>query len=599
MNKSMQKRLRFFSVVTLLLMLVLTGRLAWLQIYRYDYYFARAETNRIRELPVTAPRGTIHDRNGEVLAGSRAGFTVSLLDLTRRDRPEVVRYLSGLLEMDEDSIMQKITERRFSTFAPIRLKNDVSGQVVAKIRERQLELPGVIIETQPVRDYPGGSLFAHLLGYVGEISPERLQLAAEQGITYRPGDIVGRAGLESTWERLLRGQDGILHVETNHFGQRVRVLDQEDPVPGHNLQLTVDARLQRTVEQALSGVIATEREAGNEQAGKGAVVVLDPRNGEIVALAAYPAFDPNTITIDFPVLKKGRDEPLVNKAVQGIYPIGSTMKMAGAVAGLEEEVIGPGSRISCTGPKVFFRGEEPRGCFRGAVHGALNVVQALAKSCNIFFFELSLRLGIDTMERYAHDLGFGQPTGLQDIEGEASGVFDSRNWRRSRNDRWNHGDVLSVAIGQADTRVTPLQLANYAALLANGGIHYRPRLVRTVTDHRGQEVYRSGPEELRRLEYSEETWQTVREGLTSVTAPGGTAASLFRLPVRVAGKTGTAQVGGRDSKIKAHSLFVGYAPADAPEIAFAVIVEHGESGARTTLPVVEALINGYFADPGK
>jgi penicillin-binding protein 2 len=599
MNKSMQKRLRFFSAATLLVMLVLTARLAWLQIYRHDYYFSRAETNRIRPLPVTAPRGIIYDRHGEVLAGNRAGFTVSLLDLPKRDRPEVARFLATLLETDEGWIHQRIAERRFSTFAPIRLKNDVSPGVVARVREQQLELPGVIIETQPVRYYPGGGQAAHLLGYVGEISPEELQIAMEQGVAYRAGDNIGKVGLESAWESKLRGRDGTLLVETNRFGQRVSVLDQEPPLPGYNLQLTLDAGLQRTAEQSLAGVITAAREAGNEQAGRGAIVVMDPRSGEILALASYPAFDPNSISLDFPALGKDRDQPLVNKAILGTYAIGSTMKMVGAVAGLEEGVLDERTRIVCSGPKIFFRGENPRGCFRGAVHGALNVVQALAKSCNIFFFELSLRLGIDTMERYAHDFGFGQPTGLQDISGEAHGVFDSRERRRSRGTRWYPGDVLSVAVGQANTRVTPLQLANYAAMLANGGIHYRPRLVRAVTNNQGEEVYRSGPEILRRLDYSEETWHIVRRGLESVTAPGGTAATLFRLPVRIAGKTGTAQVGGRDSLLKPHTLFVGYAPAQAPEIAFAVIFEHGESGALTTLPVVESVVGEYFREAGE
>ena len=243
MNKSMLKRLRFFSAATLLVMLVLTARLAWLQIYRYDYYFSRAETNRIRALPVTAPRGIIYDRHGEVLAGNRAGFTVSLLDLPKRDRPEVARFLATLLETDEDWIHERIAERRFSTFAPIRLKNDVSPEVVARVREQQLELPGVIIETQPVRYYPGGSLAAHLLGYVGEIGPEELQRATEQGAAYRAGDNIGKFGLESAWESKLRGRDGTLLVETNRFGQRVSVLDQENPLPGHNLQLTLEARL--------------------------------------------------------------------------------------------------------------------------------------------------------------------------------------------------------------------------------------------------------------------------------------------------------------------------------------------------------------------
>lgn len=597
MNKYMLKRLRFFMMIALLVMLLLVARLAWLQIYRHDYYFARAEDNRIRELPVTAARGEIYDRHGELLAGSRPGFTVSLLDFPKHDRPEVIRFLSELLEMEEGLIQRRIAAQRYRTFAPIRLKNDVSAEVVAKIRERQLELPGVIIETEPVRRYPNDSLAAHVLGHVGEIGPEQLRRLAEQDISYRSGDKIGAFGLESAWEQTLRGQDGRLIVETNRYGQRVRVLGKENPIPGGRLHLTLDVRLQRIIEQAFSETVTAAREQGNDQAGRGAVVILNPNNGEILAMASFPAYNPNTISKDIDALNADPNNPQVNRTIFDGYPAGSTLKMLGAVAGLEEGVLSEKTRIICTGRKIFFRGERPRACFRGTVHGALNVVEALAKSCNIFFFELALLLGIDTLERYARDLGFGLTTGLTDIGGESGGIFDSREWRRSRNERWNIGDVLSVAIGQADTQITPLQLANYAAMLANGGFHYRPRLLQSVTDYRGETVYRAEPEVLRRLLYNEETWRVVRQGMEAVTLPGGTAASLRQLPVRLAGKTGTAETGGQGTDRRPHSLFVGYAPAEAPEIAIAVIVEHVETG--TVVPLVARIISEYYQSEAK
>jgi penicillin-binding protein 2 len=589
MSKSMLKRLRIFMLLVLLAMVGLGARLYWLQIHQYDFYFARAETNRIRELPVTAARGEIFDRNGEVLVANRPGFTVSLLDLPKREQPEVIAYLSELLEMDEEKIRTEMSNQQFRAFAPIRLKRDVSAEVVAQIGERRMDLPGVIIETEPIRYYTRNNFAAHVLGYTSTISPVLWQQKREEGQTYRLTDQIGITGIESSYESYLRGIDGKLFVEANRFGRRIRTLGKEDPVPGHSLYLTIDSRLQEIVERSLVKVIEDGIAAGNTQLGKGAVVAIDPRNGEILAMASYPDYNLNAIREDIKMLEADPSHPLFNKAFRGGYPVGSTYKMAVAVAGLEEGLINANSIITCTGRKQFFPGDMFRACFDSRVHGSLNVRDAIARSCNIFFFELGVRLGIDRITTYAESLGFGNVTGLTDLAGERPGVL----LRRQPGRRWNPGDVLTAAIGQGHM-ITPLQLANYTAMLANGGIHYRPRLVKEVVSHRGETVYRAEPEVLNNLGYSDKTWQAVQQGMVATVLPGGTGSMLRHLPVKVAGKTGSAE--SSPGKMP-HSLFVGYAPAEAPEIAIALIVEHGGLGYQAAVPLTNLIFSQYYAPP--
>ncbi len=588
MSKSMLKRLRIFMLLVFLAMSVLAARLYWLQVYQYDFYFARAETNRIRELPVTAARGEIFDRNGEILVANRPGFTVSLLDLPKREQPAVIAYLSELLEMAEEQIREAIAKQQFRAFAPIRLKRDVSAEVVAKIGERRMDLPGVIIETEPIRYYAKDNFAAHVLGYTSTIPPELWQQKRAEGQAYRLTDQIGITGIESTYENYLRGNDGKLFVEVNKHGRRIRVLGKEDPVPGHSLHLTIDARLQEIVESSLAEVIQDGIAAGNTQMGRGAVVALDPRNGEILAMASYPDYNPNTLREDILKLQSDPNDPLNHKALRGGYPVGSTFKMAVAVAALEEGLINAGSIITCTGRKQFFPGDVPRACFDNRVHGALNVRDAIARSCNIFFFELGVRLGIDRLTTYAESLGFGKVTGITDLAGERPGVL----LRRQPGRRWNPGDVLTASIGQGHM-ISPLQLANYTAMLANGGIHYRPYLVKEVITQQGETVYRAQPEILNNPGYSDRTWQAVQKGMEATTLPGGTGSSLRHLPVRVAGKTGSAE--SSPGKMP-HSLFVGYAPAEAPEIAIALIVEHGGLGYQAAVPLTNLIFSRYYAD---
>lgn len=589
MNRTLSVRLRTFMGLVILVIIVLTARLAWMQLVRYDFYFARAEGNRIRQIPVKAARGEIFDRNDELLAGNRPGFTVSLLGLSSRDQPRVISELSGILEMEESDILEEINRQRFYSYAPIVLKRDVTPEVVAMINERRMELPGVIIETEPIRNYEHDSLAAHVLGYVGQITSELWKQKEAEGEVYRGSDIIGISGIESTWEKLLRGTEGKLVVETNSAGRRMGILDSVDPVPGHNLFLTLDSRLQEICERALEKVIAEGRENGNMALGKGAVAILDPKSGAILAMASTPSFNPNTLKADFLSLQNDPNHPFINKVIQGTYPVGSTFKMVLAAAALEEGIITEKTLITCSGRKQFFPGEKPRSCYGGTAHGALNVSQAIAKSCNIFFFELGMRMGIDTLSAYAEDLGFGQLTGLKDLVGEQAGVL----LKREPGKRWNPGDVLTAAIGQGHA-ITPLQLAVYTSMLVNGGTHYKPYLVQKAVNHRGETVFYAEPEVVNQLDFDENTWKVIQKGMQAVVLPGGTGTALGSLPVTVAGKTGSAEAG---QGLLAHSLFVGYAPVENTEMVIAAIVEHGGLGYETAIPLVNMILSEYYGEP--
>ena len=589
MNKSLVRRFRVFTTLVILVILVLIARLAWLQIYQYDHYVARAENNRERQLPISAPRGEIFDAAGDLLVANRPGFSVSILDVNARESADVITQLSTLLDIPEEEIKDKIWNERYRSFAPIRLANNVSPEIVAKIAESRLELPGVFVETQPVREYVNDTLAAHVLGYVGPISREQLQSEQSRGMSYRGTDEIGQDGVEAAWEDVLRGEEGTLMVETNRYGRRTRVLSQEEPVPGDSIYLTLDSRLQDIAERALHDVITDLIADGNTQAGRGSVVVLDPNTGAILAMVSYPGFNINTFRsnkAEYEELEQHKNQPLYNKAIKGRYPVGSTFKMIPGIASLEAGLIGERSTVTCRGVATYFGGSRTARCH--SVHGTLSIVGAIAKSCNIFFYEMGYRLGIEQLTENVEAFGFGSPTGLNDLRGEIGGMINSPKYRSN----YNPGDLMGAAIGQGHD-ITPLQLANYAAMLANRGTHYRPYLVQEAISHGGDVTFRAEPEVLNQLEYSASNWDTIQRGMAAVTVGGGTAPSMAQLPVKVSGKTGTAQTSGY-----AHSTFVGFAPAENPEIAFAIVVENViDTGGRwrgAAVPVTSQIIREYY-----
>ncbi len=595
MNKKMLKRSRLFLAVVVVIFMVLTARLAYMQIIQYDYYWSRAEKNRLRILPITAPRGEIFDRNGEQLVANRPGFTVSLVDLGQGYSHKTIAQLSKLLDMDEKEIWKKINSQYYRRYLPIRLKADVPIETVAQISERRLELPGIVIEVQPIRYYVYDNFAPHVLGYLGEgtVADWVQELWQETGYSYHPGDLVGQSGIEQVWEPFLKGRDGGIQVEVNSTGQAIREFERVEPVPGNDLYLTLDLGLQKTLEKALEDIINKQLEENNRFAGEAAAVVLDPNNGKILAMASAPTYNLNTFRQDYPALvKDDARRPLINKTIGDYYPVGSVFKMVTALAALEEGVVSPRNIIYCGGS--YTRYGATKICYHGTAHGGVSIFDALKKSCNIFFYEMGLRVGIDKLSHYAREFGFGECVGLEDIPGEKAGLVASREYKKQLyNEPWYPAETMDAAIGQSFHGITPLQLANYVAMIANGGIHYRPYLVEKVVDSEGSVLKVTEPEVLRRFEADEANWEIIRKGMRLVTQPGGTASRLAHLPITVAGKTGTAQVVGKGRNTPSHSLFVAYAPAEKPEIAFAIFIKHGAARGSTAVPVAQQILEYY------
>ena len=588
MTKLMLHRVRVIFVIVIAVFVLLSGRLAHLQILKHEYYWNRAEKNRLTKITLVAARGEIYDRSGKLLVGNRPGFVVSLMDLGDGYDPQTISFLSEVLEIEEEEIYDAIQGQLYMRYLPLSLKSDISPETIARISENRWKLQGVNIEVHPIRDYKVGSSAAHVLGYLGQSTPsEAMQERwAKEGYVYKVGDMVGQTGLEQTWEPWLRGQNGEQLVEINHLGQAIDYFDRIEPVPGHNLFLTLDLDLQQVAEDALQRrveAIKTEGK-GNRYAGRAAAVVMDPNSGAILALANYPSYDLNTFRQNYTELLNDPYRPLNNTAIQGAYPVGSTFKMVTGAAVLEEGLYYERHYTRC--PGVITLAGDTRACYNSIAHGAVNFYDALAVSCNIYFYRAGLAAGADLLAKYAREFGFGSLTGLIDIMGENPGILVS-----NENRTLYPADAMSLAIGQLSS-YTILQLANYVSMIANGGVHYRPYLVQTVQDSAGNVVHETKPEVLHRADISERTFSILREGMRRVTQPRGTAWYNFsQLPVTVAGKTGSAEVG---RGIPAHSLFVGYAPYEKPEIAVAVIVEHGGIGATGAVPVAAEIMEYYF-----
>lgn len=596
MDKRMLKRTRLFISIVLLIFVLLSARLAYLQIIQHEHYWARAETNRMRILPITAPRGEVFDQQGEQLATNRPGFTVSMVDLGTGYEEETVSRLGELLEMEEEEIMEKIRSQYYRRYLPVRLKNDVDEEVVAQIAEHRLDLPGVLIEAQPIREYVSEETAAHIIGYLGDSPMEEwiVERWQEEGYEYQIGDLVGQKGLELAWEPYLRGEDGGVQVEVNVTGQAIREYERVDPQPGSDIYLTIDLSFQKKVENILKEAVARQlEEEGNLYAGEAAAVVLEPDSGKVLALASIPTYDPNTFRQDYRSLEEDPRRPLNNKAIADHYPVGSSFKMVTAVAAMEAVGIGRNDTITCRG--TLTRYGATKSCYRGTVHGTLGIVDAITRSCNIFFYEMGLKVGIDSLAHYSREFGFGSPVGLTDIFGEKSGIVASRDYKdQVYNESWYPAETMDAAIGQSFHSFTPLQMANYAAMIVNGGIHYRPYLVEKVVDSEGNVEMMAEPEVLHHMDVNSATWDVVREGMVKAARPGGTAGHLADLPVDIAGKTGTVQVVGTEGSIPNHSIFVAYAPVDEPEVALVVFIKHGGTGGETAAPVAGEILMEYF-----
>lgn len=601
--REMEQRLRFLSYFVIVVFTALFFRLWYLQIMQGAVFAERARTNSMRRVVITAPRGIFYDRNGKRLVDSRLAFSVSVIPRELpRDHLEIFRKLGRILGMDPREIEQAVSNPNNMPYYPVRLKRDVDAKTVTLVEESRLDLPGVIVEELPVRDYIYGRYAAHLFGYLGNISGKEYEYYKNYG--YMASDVIGKTGLERDFEEYLRGVDGGQQVEVNKVNRPIRVLGEVEPIPGDNLVLTLDSHVQQVAEEALDQQLDWIRKnTPYKNARAGAVIALIPKTGEILAFASRPDFDPNRFVGGVPAeyweeLSKDPYHPFTNRVTQAAFPPGSTFKAVTGIAALEEGKTTANEYFyDINGRDSVYPQKTDWGLADGIFHGKQTIVEGLQNSCNIVFYELGRRVGINRLAYWARELGLGQPTGLKLTPTERYGTVPDEEWKRKQftrpdNKIWYPIETLDVAIGQGALEVTPIQLANLYATIANGGTAYRPFVVKEITSRDGRVIKRFRSEVLRRVRLKPQTVAIIKEGLSKVVGEG-TAAYAFRgFPLPVAGKTGTAEIakGVRD----VHAWFAAFAPIDDPQIVVVTMVERGGHGGSSAAPVARKVMEAFF-----
>lgn len=586
-------RLHTLLVVCLVLFAVLLGRMVYLQLWRGDYYAKQSDGNRLRQSRILAPRGIIYDSEGKELVNNLPGYAV-VLQKQSSYKPETLQRLSNLLQMPVEEINAKIKASE-NFYEPIMLKNNLDQQMVTKIEEQRRYMPEVMLSVQPIRNYPYHELAVHALGYVGEVSAYEIEQGLFKNITQ--GSLVGKAGLEKTYDKYLRGEDGAFMEEVDVAGNVVKHYDSVQPVPGKNLKLTIDYELQKELEAFTDKHLAFLRSSGIAPGARAAVVVaIDPRNGAVRAMVSRPGYDPNWFvhgisSKNWNSINNDPNYPMNNKVITGEYPPGSTFKIVTGSAAFELKKVGLDEPIFDGG---FHPMVPTMGNAGGEVLGWLTFIKALAMSDNVYFYELGYRVGIDNIEKYAHIFGFGERTGI-DLEGESKGLVASKKVKREIWDEdWRLGDTFNAAIGQGFNLTTPIQLSVMLSIVANGGTKYQPYLVDSIINSDGSLFEKPKRAEGKHIDVSQQTIDYIRMGMSATTQEGGTASYFAGLPKPIAGKTGTAENShGRD-----HGLFVAYGPVDDPELVVVCIVEQGGFGSVAAGPIVYKAFEEFFQEKG-
>ena len=569
------------------------------QVVQFQRYDELAERQHLRKLPLRAPRGTLYDRNGKVLVRNTYSFTIALVREQAPDIPETLRRLAVATGVDETRMAESVAnakKRRDPLYRPVPIIEHATLAQVAAVTARQIDLPGVVVQELPTREYPEGGMAAHLFGYVGEIQEAQLQRPEFPGL--ESGAMVGQTGLERTYNTLLQGTDGSRIVAVNSRGREVERLGEEDPVDGDRLQLTVDLDLQKALEDAFAA-----------SGYAGAAIFMDPRTGEVLSLTSLPSYDPNAFAtgIDraaFSKLMNDPQKPFQNRLIQGTYPPGSTFKIAMAVAALETGVITPDFKVNCPGHFDFGGRAFKCSLKDGRGHGVIDLRHAIEKSCNVYFYTVGSKLKIDTIHEYAEKLGLVGKTGI-DLPGEVDSFVGSTEWsERVRHQPWYPGETISVSIGQGAVNVTPIGLATMVATMANGGTLITPHVLKAVDTGTGWQPM-GNPPPRSSLFIKPDNLQAIRDGLWMVVNEAGTGRGARILGRDVSGKTGTAQVisnegraaakGRTDKNLEDNGWFVFFAPRDNPQIAGAVFVEHGGHGGTTATPIARHVLETFFA----
>jgi penicillin-binding protein 2 len=569
-----------------------------LQIAQHEKYAELAENNNQRTLALRAPRGVLFDRNGTVLVENRHSYSISIVREQTTDLDRTIRLLASVLGFEERTVREIVDRhRREPAYRPIVIVQDATLPQVAAVTARRLdfELPDVVIEQVPTRQYPE-TMAAHLFGYVGEVNDS--QIAG--GDNLKSGDIVGQSGVEKIYNSLLMGEDGAKIVVVNSVGREIRTLEEDPPTEGKRLQLTLDYDVQKAIEDAFDSI-----------GFNGAAVVLDPQNGDVLGFTSRPAYDPNAFAagidrVKWASLMEDEDRPLNDRAIQGRYSPGSTFKMAVALAALEEGIITPDFRVSCPGHANFY-GRDFK-CWKKGGHGSIDLRHAIEQSCDVYFYTVANMVGVDKINKWATALGLGVMSGI-DLPNEVQGLVPSTEWKREKmHEKWYAGETISVGIGQGQVSVTPVSMAVYAATLANGGTRLTPHLLKAVDDGTGWKPVPPPPPQAQ-SNIDPEKMQAIRDGLWMVVNQAGTGHNALLKgpdgkPIHdVSGKTGTAQVisnqgkaaaGNTTKDLRDNGWFVFFAPRDKPEIAGVVFLEHGVHGSNAAL-VAHHILDTFFA----
>lgn len=579
----------FILRVGLLLVVALLGLRLWhLQIREGPYYRDLSENNRTRLVLLEPARGLIYDRHGVLLANNVPSFSLYVTLEDVKDREVLIQQLTDLLGLDPTIVRKKMTAKG-SKLLPRKIKDHMTLRDATLVESHRLDMPGVMIQVESQRNYPGGVTAAHLLGYVGEISAD--QLEKPEFIDLHQGSIVGQYGVEKSYDRHVRGMAGQKSVEVDALGHEKKASVVERPQAGNDLYLTIDARLQKVAEDLL----------GQEQ---GAIVALDPNNGDILAMASRPGFDPNVLSRELTAkqwveIVQDEGRPLNNRASQGQYPPGSTFKIPMAVAALETKTVSPSTTVHCNGGYQF--GKRLYHDWKAGGHGYVDLHNALVHSCDVYFYTIGQRMGIDVIAEFGKDFGLGKATGVE-LPSERSGIMPSTAWKqKAKNEQWLPGETISAAIGQGYVTVTPLQMASLVGTVANDGINYRPRLVQAVMDRTSGNLQELPAVPRGKISAKPETFRIIKEALADVVVKG-TATRAKSSMVTIGGKTGTAQVaalrtGPEESipkKFRDHAWFVAFAPVESPKIAVAVLAEHMGHGGATAAPLAKEIIETYM-----
>ncbi len=581
MSHHLQNLRRFYMVFASFMFVILLTRLTQLQIVNRDEYFRESEQNRVRDVILKPVRGQIFDRNGKLLVANRPAYSVSVIPYEFLKSDSTIKKLAAIINIAPEEIKKRIEKNKIGDFSPVKLVRDVNFELLSRIEEYRLNLPGVFYSTESKRYYPAGIKAPHLFGYLGEITTNELHRV--DGSEYKRGDVIGKNGLEFEYEKRLRGASGVQYVEVDVLGREIRNLPElssREPQSGEDVLLTIDADIQRYLEKAMEGKT-------------GAAVVLDSRTGGLLAMVSKPDYDPeifsSTISNDvWNSLVNDPGKPLYNRACQSLYPPGSTYKLVLAAAGLETGILDVNETVVCKG---YYRlGNRSFACWKKGGHGEVNFYSAVEQSCNVYFYQLGLKVGLANWAKYSNIFNFGRLTNI-DLPNESAGIVPTKEYfdKKYGKKGWTKGLLLNLSVGQGDLLVTPLQMAYFIMTVGNEGVAYRPHFIEKFSKIKDKQKISEQPIRIQGI--SAATFEKIKTGMYLVVNGEHGTAKRARIPgVDVCGKTGSAQ----NSHGESHAWFVGFAPMEHPQIALCVLVENGGSGGAVAGPIAGGVLRTYF-----